>query len=177
MPGFLRGLLVIGSLAVLSSACGANLAPVLQVQNAPAPLPQGATPSPARTRDAIVRALADRHWTLDSEQGQSLMATVSSGGHTATVRIDYDANYYSITYANSSPGLKYDGQYIHRRFNHWVDRLRSSINQQLAMTAVAAPVAPAPVAPAAPAPAAPAAPGDPAAPPAEPAVPAPPPPG
>ena len=41
MLGFLRGLLVIGSLAVLSSACGANLAPVLQVTNAPAPLPAG----------------------------------------------------------------------------------------------------------------------------------------
>jgi hypothetical protein len=160
MPGIVRRFLLIGALVALASACGANLSPVLNVQNAPVVVPAGQTPSPQFTRDAILRAIAAKHWNLEGENGETIVAGVSSGGHSASVRIDYNASYYSISYLKSSDSLKYDGQNIHRRYNHWIDRLREAINREIAQAGYApAPMAPppaaAPVAPA-PAPAAPA---------------------
>jgi hypothetical protein len=146
----LARVLLAGLIAACGGACGANLAPVLEVKNAPVALPAGAQPSPEHTRDAIVRGLAAKGWGIDSEAGPSIVASVSSGGHTGTVRIDYDANRYSIRYVSSSPSLKHDGYRIHRRFNHWVDRLRVAIQRELSSTAPpAAPAAtrPAPVEP------------------------------
>jgi hypothetical protein len=145
MRSFLRGLVLLSALGALS-ACGANLAPVMDVKNAPVVLPAGMPPSPALTRDAILRAIVAKHWTIDGENGQTIVTSVTSGGHSATVRIDYDAAYYSITYLKSSAGLKYDGQNIHRRYNHWVDRLREAINRSIAQTGMVPAAVPPPVA-------------------------------
>ena len=176
MRSFLGGLVLLLACSALSSACGANLAPVMDVKNAPVVLPAGMPPSPALTRDAILRAIVDKHWTIDGENGQTIVTSVSSGGHSATVRIDYDASYYSITYLKSSEGLKYDGQNIHRRYNHWVDRLREAINRSIAQTGMVPAAVPPPGAPA-PAPVAPPPAAAPAAPPPAPGtVPPPPPP-
>jgi hypothetical protein len=176
----MRNLILIAVFVVLASGCGAMMAPVLDLQGVPVALPAGLTPSIARTRDAILRGLADRGWTIDREEGQTIVASVSAGGHQATVGIDYSADSYSIHYVTSSPGLRYDGIEIHKRYNHWVDRLRVSINKELASSPAqepegpppapaAAPTEPAPApaepAPEAPAPAAPAEPGMPPAPP------------
>jgi hypothetical protein len=154
MRSFLGGLVLLLACSALSSACGANLSPVMDVKNAPVVLPAGMPPSPALTRDAIMRAIVDKHWTIDGENGQTIVTSVSSGGHFATVRIDYDASYYSITYLKSSAGLKYDGQNIHRRYNHWVERLQEAINRSIAQTGMVPATVPPPGAPA-PAPVAP----------------------
>ncbi len=146
MRSFLRGLVLLSALGALG-ACGANLAPVMDVRNAPVVLPAGMPPSPALTRDAILRAIVAKHWTIDGENGQTIVTSVSSGGHSATVRIDYDAAYYSITYLKSSAGLKYDGQNIHRRYNHWIDRLREAINRSIAQTGMVPAMMPPPPAP------------------------------
>jgi hypothetical protein len=124
-----------------SVGCGFNTAPVLDITNAPVVVAHGSTPSDAVVRDAIMRALVERKWTIVKEEGASILATVTSGGHSATAGITYNATSYSIRYVDSSEGLKYDGVEIHRRYNHWVDRLRVSINEQLA-NAPAAPAAP-----------------------------------
>lgn len=157
----MRTLILFAALVVLASGCGAMMAPVLDIQNAPVTTPAGVTPSIGRTREVILRGLADRGWTIDREEGQTIIASVTAGGHQATVGIDYSADTYSIQYVASSPGLRYDGLEIHKRYNHWVDRLRASINKELARSHGQAPAAPAPTptepAPApAPAPAAPA---------------------
>lgn len=124
---FALGVLALG-------ACGFNTAPVLNVKNAPVVVPHGVVPSAATTRDAIVRGLADKGWTIDSEGESSIVARVTSGGHTATARIDYDATSYSITYVDSSEGLLYDGVEIHRRYNHWINLLRKAIDKELSHT-------------------------------------------
>ena len=159
----------------MASGCGANLSTVLNVQNAPVVLPAGQAPSPQATRDAIMRAIAAKHWQIEGEAPTTIVTGVSSGGHSASVRIDYNANYYSINYLKSSESLKYDGQHIHRRYNHWVERLREAIDREIAQTGYV-PVVPGTMPPPAAAPA----PGPVAPPPApatEPAPPPPPPPG
>jgi hypothetical protein len=140
----------------LSMACGANLAPVLQVDNAPVATAPGVAVSHPFVRDAILRALASRTWSVVEERPDGIVAKVSSGGHTASVLVRYDERSFSIGYVDSSPSLKYDGSHIHRRYNHWVDRLRASISQELNQASpAAAPVAAAPApAPATAAPAA-----------------------
>ncbi len=122
-------LLVIG----LCLGCGANLAPVLQVQNAPVAPPAGVTATRVLVHDAIVRALVSRTWVVVEERADGIVAKVSSGGHDASVLVKYDEHTYSISYVSSSPGLKYDGTNIHRRYNHWIDRLRASIDQELSL--------------------------------------------
>jgi hypothetical protein len=132
-------------LALASSACGANLAPVLNVDNAPVVAVGGATPTKPYVRDAIVRALASRNWQIEQETPDGITASVTTGGHSATVHIQYDDRAFSIHYVDSSPSLKYDGTAIHRRYNLWIDRLRAAIRAQLASPS-AMPVAPPPAA-------------------------------
>jgi hypothetical protein len=141
-PALRSGALLLALTAVMSG-CGANLAPVLDVRNAPIVTAQGVAPTRPLVRDAIVRALASRTWQIDEERPDALVASVSAGGHDATVLVQYDERSFSITRVDSSPGLKYDGSYIHRRYNHWVDRLRASIEQELSQTAAVPAPAPA----------------------------------
>jgi len=131
-------------LAFASGACGANLAPVLNVDSAPVVAAGGMPATRPFVHDAIVRALSSRNWQLEQETPDGITASVSSGGHTATVHIQYDEHTFSIHYVDSSPGLDYNGTSIHRRYNHWVDRLSSSIRAQLASSVPSAEPAAAP---------------------------------
>ncbi len=126
--------------ALLLGACGANLAPVLNVNSSPIVTRFGSNVSAAQVRGAIVVALATRGWTIQAENGARITAAVSAGGHSASVNIDYSPTVYSITYQSSSPGLLYDGHEIHRRYNKWVERLRRTIVIELARLDGAAPV-------------------------------------
>jgi outer membrane lipopolysaccharide assembly protein LptE/RlpB len=118
-------------LVLLLSGCGFNTAPVLQIRNAPVVTARHGAVSQSEVRDAIARALASRSWTIQEEAPGALTGQITAGGHTASVLIRYDAQHYSITYVSSSAGLLYNGTSIHRRYNHWIDRLRASITQEL----------------------------------------------
>jgi hypothetical protein len=112
-------------------ACGANLSPVLNIERAPV-APAAAGPHVLQVvHDAIVRALISRTWVVASDEPQSLTASVTRGGHSATVHIVYGSDAYSIHHVQSSPGLKFDGVNIHKRYNQWIDRLRVSIDAEL----------------------------------------------
>jgi hypothetical protein len=113
------------------TACGFNTAPVLDVHSAKIALTAGVTPSAALTRDAILRALVERTWTVEGEEPNTIVASVSAGGHSATAGITYDDHTYSIKRLESSPGLKFDGYEIHRRYNQWIKNLRKTIDKQL----------------------------------------------
>lgn len=130
-------------LLVTTLACGANLAPVLNVQNAPIAVapPPGVDPG-AHARQSILRAIAGRGWTIDSEQPGLITTTVRRNELFATVDVAYTPTAFSITYRNSAPEMKYDGERVHKRYNHWVDRLRASIQSEF--NRAAAPGAPAP---------------------------------
>jgi hypothetical protein len=113
------------------AACGGGLVPVHNIHNAPIVVQHGEVPTPPRVHDAIVRALASRNWQLNREGPDGIVATLISGGHSATVQIRYDEHTYSIEYLDSSPGLRFNGSAIHRKYNDWVERLYRSIRANL----------------------------------------------
>jgi hypothetical protein len=119
------------SVLLLASACGFNTAKVLDIHSAKVTLPSGVTPSNEVTRAAILRALQERTWTVEGEEPNTIVASVSAGGHSATAGVTYDDLTYSIKRLESSPGLKFDGAYIHRRYNQWIKNLRKTIDKQL----------------------------------------------
>jgi hypothetical protein len=117
-------------LLLCASAC-LNKAKVLDVHSAKVALPPYATASNETTRAAILRALQERTWIVEAEEPNTIVASVSAGGHSATASIYYDDLNYSIKHIESSPGLKYDGVEIHRRYNTWIKNLRKTIDKQL----------------------------------------------
>lgn len=133
-PSLLTAALVLGG-------CGANMAPVLSPKDVPVVTATQGAPTTEQVRAAIVAALATKGWTVQSEEGLALTAETTSGGHSAAVTIEYSSTRYSIHYLSSSEGLKYDGQEIHRRYNHWIDLLQQAINAELARVNPAAPPA------------------------------------
>ena len=75
-------------------------------------------------------------WTIVEDVPGAIVAYVTSGGHSATVRIEYGPQGWVILHVQSSPELKFDPDYrgravIHRRYNHWVDRLNRHIDRAL----------------------------------------------
>lgn len=111
-------------------ACHANQAPVLNVVNAPV-YSYGTPLGEADVRAAIARGLAVKGWTIESEQPRLIRARVDVPPHWARVQIPYSDRGFSIYHAGNSPSLKFDGERIHRRYNHWIDRLRAAITAEL----------------------------------------------
>ncbi len=108
------------------------MAPILNPADVPVVTATQGAPTTEQVRAAIVTALATKGWTVQSEDGLRLTANNTSGGHSAAVTIDYSSTRYSINHLSSSEGLSYDGQEIHRRYNHWIDLLQQAINSELA---------------------------------------------
>ncbi len=80
---------------------------------------------------AVIRALARRAWTVEETTDDAVVASVSAGGHSATVKVAIGPGTYTINHLKSSEGLRYDGTEIHHRYNHWVRRLDSTIMNEL----------------------------------------------
>lgn len=112
------------------SGCGANLAPVNNITNAPVSAAMRDR-SIERVRAAIVKGLAMKGWIVEEERPGVVIGTVQSGGHSATVQINYNQQAYSIMHRASSPGLQFDGVNIHRRYNHWIRLLNESIQRSM----------------------------------------------
>jgi len=138
------GRVVVVATALLSLAgCGANMAPVLNIANTPVTgAPPGGDPTPF-VRQAILRGIASRGWTVDEEKPGLITTTVRKNELFAQVDVTYTPQAFSITYRNSAPGMKFDGERIHKRYNLWIDRLRASIVSELNRTATAGPAVPA----------------------------------
>jgi hypothetical protein len=131
--------------ALFAAACGANLSPVLNLNHVPVGgTPPGVEPT-TYVHDAILRGIRARGWTVAKEAPGVISASIQKDAYSATVDIPYTATDYSIVHRESSPGLKFDGTRIHKRYNVWIDRLRASINQEISGPT---PHAPAPAAPA-----------------------------
>ena len=116
-------LLVLASLLLGVAACRPTLAPVMEVVDAETGLDD------AELEDAIYAALAAKKWQVIDEDpaGGALAAEVRSGGHAATVLIEWGGGAYSILYSDSTASLRYTGGRIHRRYNHWIRLLDDEI--------------------------------------------------
>jgi hypothetical protein len=112
-----------------ATGCGANLSPVLNPSHVPI---VGVPGGDRAVHDAIVRAVADKGWTLAGDTPGVVKASIQKDSFMATVAIAYTAGEYSIAHERSSDNLKFDGTHIHKRYNLWIDRLRAQIKKSSA---------------------------------------------
>ena len=86
---------------------------------------------------AAVLAGADaKGWSIVSDEGGVVRATVTSTGHTAVVDIPHDANGWRIEFVEVSEGLRHEvhpdhGPIVHHRYNNWVRLLNGAIRAKL----------------------------------------------
>jgi hypothetical protein len=111
--------------------CGANLAPVLTPTHVPVVAPPPGVDGTARVHTAILRALASRGWIVAQDAPGLVTARIDRDGYFAVVDIPYTAADYSITHKDSAPAFKFDGQRVHKHYNHWINNLVSTINAEL----------------------------------------------
>ena len=126
-PARSRALSPLLSLALALAACVAPR-PLFT----PAPLVGAATPQ--ETREAIVRALSEGGWGLESERPGAIFARFSQDDWSMFIEIAY-SNEVSIRYV-SSVNLRYgigeDGRpVIHRSYNYRVGRLAKVISSYI----------------------------------------------
>lgn len=124
----------LAAVCALTLACGAGLAPVLNIESAPIVSDLNVPPSSAFVHDAIVRALVSHNWKIDRDRPEGITVTTERDAKTATIQIQYDDHTFSIHHVSSSPSLAYDGSSIDRRYNQWIAGLRVAILAQLGVT-------------------------------------------
>lgn len=80
---------------------------------------------------AIVTALNDRQWKVQSLQPGMVKAAITvRGRHHAEVDIPYSSTSFQINY-RSSRGLDAKNGKIHQNYNRWVNRLRDNVLKEL----------------------------------------------
>lgn len=134
--------------ASLSGGCAPTSADLQQPRTMVPPDASGNYPSRAQIVQAIRTGAARKRWYIIREEPSAMIATVTSGGHSATVRIEYNERGWAVLHLESSPGLKYDPDYrgreiIHHRYNLWVRQLSAAIEKALLELRAALPPAPA----------------------------------
>ncbi len=106
-------------------------------RTAPIYNPHVAFPSrdPNAVEQAILKALANRHWLASQEAPGVIVGTLNIRDHQAMIRIEYTETSYSIRYADSRALMyerKANGQeVIHRNYNGWIKNLVHDINASL----------------------------------------------
>src|SRR5258705_1748618 len=117
---------------VLGAAAGCRTAPLVD------PPPTAAGPTTEQSRVAIIRALANYHYTVDEESPGRIRARMAKNSWTMVIEVFY-AKDISIHYADSA-NLDYevmnDVAYIHRNYNGRVADLRVEIERQLVVVAL-----------------------------------------
>jgi hypothetical protein len=97
--------------------------------------PVAAAPSVRLTTDdvaqAVFRAGSRLGWQIEPVTPGTLRGTLKLRQHVAVVSITHDTSTFRITYQDSTK-LRYDGQQIHRRYNHWVQNLERAIQMEIA---------------------------------------------
>lgn len=82
---------------------------------------------------AIVTALNDRQWVVQSVRPGMIKAAITvRGRHHAEVDIPFSPTEFQVIY-RSSWGLDYKDGKIHGNYNRWVNRLRDNVLKELAI--------------------------------------------
>jgi hypothetical protein len=81
--------------------------------------------------EAIWRAGARLGWQIEKVSPGVLTGTLRIRRHVAVVAITHDTSTVRIAYKDST-NLLYDGQEIHKRYNHWVLNLERAIHSEIA---------------------------------------------
>lgn len=87
--------------------------------------------SDSQMQRAIITALRDRQWSVQSAKPGMVQAAITiRGKHHAEVDIPYTTTSFQILY-RSSWGLDYKDGKIHGNYNRWVNKLRDNILKEL----------------------------------------------
>ena len=105
---------------------------VREISSQPVFVDYSKTVSLQQVGEAIMHACEQRHWVAHRVDPNTIIASVSPRGHSATVRIEYDSTKYSIYYVDSE-NLDYSSEKhcIHSAYNNWVARLDREIALEL----------------------------------------------
>lgn len=79
---------------------------------------------------AIFTSGKQNNWLMKKQKEGFILAKKVIRKHTMVVRISYDQAHFSINYITSE-NLKYQGYYIHRNYNVWIQQLEQGINFNL----------------------------------------------
>ena len=130
-PGPARVLLLLVSLALAAAGCRTPQ-PLVD------PKPIAAAETPAQTRVAILRALIEGHYAVESEQAGQIIARYSRSKWNMVVAVDY-SNQVSVRYLSSENlqyGTKNGTPVIHPGYNKRVQRLAKVIGTEIAIARV-----------------------------------------
>ena len=91
--------------------------------------------APLAVENAILQALAGRHWTAEKREPGVIVGTLNIRTHQAIIEIDYTDAGYTIRYVGST-NLDYRVNHwgevlINRHYNWWIEYLVHDINAAL----------------------------------------------
>jgi len=147
----LRGLLVVCVLGASSVYAQRTPVSIINYPNIPVATASGKPIQAEQVKKAIQDAALKKGWTLASEAGDKLLATlVVRNKHTIMVEIVYSADKYSITYRDSvnmnyhkeghydsrlpsarNAATAAQGPVIHPAYNTWVQEFKDAIRVEL----------------------------------------------
>jgi len=117
--------------ALLLTVAGCRTTPLVN----PSPI-NASNLTPAQTRTAIFDGLMGRGWIVDSEKGNSMVASINvRGKHEARIAIDYANEQVAINYIDSH-NLKYNKGWggketIHSNYANWIKLLKQDIQMEI----------------------------------------------
>jgi len=112
--------------SLLLSAC--SVVPIYTVDNAVYVSVNGNV-TLEQAKEAIINAGNKRKWQMEEVKPGHLAATLHVRKHKIIVDIKYNTNAFSIIYKDSI-NMKFDGLYIHPKYNNWIQNLQNDINDQ-----------------------------------------------
>ena len=122
--------LIIGVVLILFSAC---TAPLYEISETPIETGTEQGLTLAQVETAIKTAGEGIGWKMKTVKPGELTGTFKSSRYTASVRIPYSPQNYSIFYKGSQ-NLKYDGAKIHKKYNELVQNLSTAIGREMNKT-------------------------------------------
>jgi len=141
----MKRMFLIIALAVLVLPAMSNAAsPINNLEEVAIPVRSDGTQLPIEEIQAIIlESCLSRNWMPQPEADGTIVATIDvRGKHSATVRIPFSLDRYSILYV-SSENLDYNPrrESIHRNYNGWVVKLSQTIDFRLRTAARTVPSA------------------------------------
>ena len=138
MSKLIKTLLVAAALILAQPVLARGSVPAKSPTSAAFVLPLGQTIALAKIRDCIATAGAARGWRMVSDEPGNMTLYVNvRGKHEITVRVAYDQKGFQVFYV-SSVNMDHRSRngvdYIHPKYNMWVESLVQDILAKVAMT-------------------------------------------
>lgn len=125
--------LILVALAALTVVACQRVVPIYSVEHQPFPSAVEVL-SEKKIEIAIIHAGAIRGWVVSRNEAGELEAVLTPRTHMAKVKIDFNKEGFSISYADSKE-LMYTGTTIHRNYNKWVKNLQDDILREVTLAA------------------------------------------